>query len=110
MGTAIGRSTSPSKNFLPGKSPRVNKIAIGKPIIISIPTAMKAMEKDSHIALWIFFHSKFPSNTSSKSLSRISPTLPITLLKILMIGAAIIMIKKLITTTSKAILNSFLEK
>jgi len=95
---------------LPGKSPRVNKIAIGKPIIMSIPTAMKAMEKDSHKALRMFFHSRFPSNESSKSLSRISPTLSITLLRIFMIGAVIIMIKKPITITSKAILNFFLEK
>lgn len=71
---------------------------------------MKAMENDSHKALCIFFHSRFPSNSSSKSLCRISPTLSITLLIIFMIGAAMISIKKLITMTSKAILNLFLEK
>jgi len=77
---------------------------------MSIPTAMKAMENDSHNALSIFFHSRFPSNSSSKSLSRISPTLSITLLKILIIGAAMIIIKKAITKTSNAILNFLLEK
>ncbi len=43
VGTAMGKSTKASRNFLPLKLYRVNMIEIGKAIMISIPTAIAAI-------------------------------------------------------------------
>ena len=56
VGTAIGKSTIASRIFFPLKLYRVNIIEIGNAIMISIPTAIEAIENELPRAFSILSH------------------------------------------------------